>query len=106
MGDGRMVVTPLGFLAGLGAFDYWVGYAIGRPTAPDDHSSHGATNWTDYFKVNTDHKVIGVQYVCTTMVFFVIGGLLAMFFRAELARPGTQFIDPQTFNGFVSVHAG
>jgi cytochrome c oxidase subunit 1 len=102
----EMVTCPLGFLAGLGAFDYWIRYAIGRPTEVDDHSSHGAKRWTDYFKINTDHKVIGVQYVATTMIFFVIGGLLAMFFRAELARPGTQFIDPQTFNGFVSVHAG
>jgi cytochrome c oxidase subunit 1 len=28
-----------------------------------------------------------------------------MIFRAELAKPGTQFVDPQTFNGLISVHA-
>jgi cytochrome c oxidase subunit I len=102
----EMIACPLGFLGGIGAFDYWTRYALGKPTIPDDHSSHGAKSWRDYFKVNTDHKVIGVQYVVTTMCFFVIAGLLAMLFRAELARPGDQFIDPQTFNGFVSVHAG
>src|SRR5204862_5983442 len=59
----------------------------------------------DYFRVNTDHKVIGVQYLVTTFVFFVIGGLMAMFFRAELAQPGLQFVDSQTFNGLVSLHA-
>ena len=34
----RATMAPLGFLSGLGAFDYWVSYAIGRPTQPEDHS--------------------------------------------------------------------
>ena len=100
-----LVCGPIGFLAGIGCFDYWVYYALGRPTRPEDHSGHGAKTWRDYFRVNTDHKVIGVQYLVTTMIFFVIGGMLAMLVRAELARPGIQFFDPQTFNGLFSVHA-
>ena len=55
--------------------------------------------------MNTDHKVIGIQYLVTTFFFFTIAGLMAMLFRAELAQPGLQFVDPQTFNGLVSVHA-
>jgi cytochrome c oxidase subunit 1 len=102
---GGMVCAPIFFLGGIGAFDYWLYYLSGRPTRPEDHSGHGAHSWRDYFRVNTDHKVIGVQYLVTTFVFFVIGGLMAMFFRAELARPGLQFVDSQTFNGLVSVHA-
>ncbi len=102
---GALTTAPVGFLAGLGTFDYWTAYAIGRPTRPDDHRHHGAKSWRDYFKVNTDHKVIGMQYLCTTFAFFVLGGLMAMLFRAELARPGTQYVDGQTFNGLVSVHA-
>ena len=42
--------------------------------------------------------MIGVEYLVTTMAFFVIGGFLAMLFRAELARPGDQYFNPQTFN--------
>jgi len=102
---GLLVCGPIGFLAGIGCFDYWVYYALGRPTRPEDHSGHGARTWKDYFRVNTDHKVIGVQYLVTTMVFFIIGGMLALLVRAELARPGIQFFDPQTFNGLFSVHA-
>ena len=71
---GGLVAAPIGFLLGLGAFDYWLYYISGRPTVPEDHSSHGAYSWRDYFRINTDHKVIGVQYVATTIVFFVIGG--------------------------------
>jgi cytochrome c oxidase subunit I len=100
-----LTAAPIGYLAGIGCFDYWLYYISGRPTREEDHSGHGAHNWRDYFRVNTDHKVIGVQYVTTTIFFFVVGGLLAMIFRAELARPGMQFVDPQTFNGLVSVHA-
>jgi cytochrome c oxidase subunit I len=100
-----LVAAPLGFLSGIGTFDYWTYYALGHPTRPEDHSSHGARSWRDYFRVNTDHKVIGVQYLVTTVIFFLIGGLLAMLMRAELARPGMQFFDTQTFNGLFSVHA-
>jgi cytochrome c oxidase subunit 1 len=101
----QLVTAPLGFLVGIGGFDYWARYAIGRPTVPDDHTGHGANSWRDYFRVNTDHKVIGVQYVVTTIVFFCIGGLLAMLFRAELAQPGDQYFNPQTFNVLISEHA-
>jgi hypothetical protein len=30
----ELVMVPLGFLAGLGGFDYWLYYASGRPTRP------------------------------------------------------------------------
>ena len=100
-----MVTAPIGFLLGLGTFDYWLYWVSGRATLVDDHANHGAYRWTDYFKVNTDHKVIGVQYLVTTVFFFIVGGFLAMLFRAELAQPGMQFFDTQTFNGLVSAHA-
>src|SRR3954466_15176202 len=101
----ELVATPTGFLVGLGGFDYWARYASGRPTIPEDHSGHGAQSWRDYFRINTDHKVIGVQYVVTTVFFFLAGGLMAMIFRPELAKPGMQFLDNQEYNGLISVHA-
>ncbi len=100
-----LVSAPIGFLAGIGAFDYWTYYALGYPTRAEDHTGHGAQSWRDYFRVNTDHKVIGVQYLVTTVFFFLAGGMLALLVRAELAKPGTQYFDQQTFNGLFSVHA-
>jgi cytochrome c oxidase subunit I len=99
------ITAPLGFLIGIGCFDYWFRWATGAPTRPEDHSDHGADSWRDYLRFNTDHKVIGIQYVCTTFVFFFIGGLLAMLIRAELAQPGTQIVDAGTFNSLFSTHA-
>ena len=49
--------------------------------------------------------MIGVQYTVTVFIFLIIGGFMAMLFRAELAEPGLQFVDGQTFNGLVSMHA-
>jgi cytochrome c oxidase subunit I len=109
--DGESVLTigliavPFFFLVGLGCFDYWFYWAAGRPTRPEDHSGHGAYSWRDYFRPNTDHKVIGIQYVVTSFFFLFVGGLLAMLMRAELAAPGRQFVDANTFNGLFSVHA-
>jgi cytochrome c oxidase subunit I len=100
-----LLAVPLFFLVGRGCFDYWFYWAAGRPTRPEDHSGHGAHSWKDYFRVNTDHKVIGVQYVVTSFFFLFVGGLLAMLMRAELAAPGRQFVDANTFNGLFSVHA-
>ena len=100
-----LVVFPLGFLGGIGGFDYWLHYMSGKPTRPDLHEGHGAKSWKDYFRINPDHKVIGIQYLCTVLFFFVVGGFFAMLFRAELAKPGDQYFNPQTFNVLISNHA-
>jgi len=96
----------IGFTVGIGCFDYWWGYLTGRPDwVEEDHSAHGAYSWRDYFKVNTDHKVIGIQYLVLTFIFFIIGGALAEGVRAELAQPGAQYVSPSMYNGLFSAHA-
>jgi cytochrome c oxidase subunit I len=100
-----LIVAPLAFLVGIGGFDYWGKWMIGAPTEPEDHSGHGARSWRDYFRVNTDHKVIGIQYTVTAFFFFLVAGGLAEVMRVELAQPGQQVVDSNAFNGFFSVHA-
>lgn len=95
----------LGFLAGIGCFDWWTQYVMGRRLPEDDHSMHGAHSWRDYLRFNTDHKVIGVQYIFAVFFFFVVGGLFALLVRAELAEPGQSVGDAETYNGLFSVHA-
>lgn len=60
--------------------------------------------WRRYFKWNTDHKVIGVQYLVTTFIFFLIGGVLAMMMRAELAQPGKDILDGAQYNAVMTNH--
>jgi cytochrome c oxidase subunit 1 len=101
-----LITVPIAFLYGIGCLDYWLYWLSGKPTKVDDHADHGARRWQDYFHFNTDHKVIGIQYIVTTFFFFFVSGLLAMLFRLELLEPGMQFVDAQTFNGLFSAHAG
>ncbi len=53
---------------------------------------------------STDHKVIGHLYMITAMVFFFIGGIMALVIRAELAQPGRQFISNEQFNQMFTMH--
>ena len=93
------------FLIGIGCFDWWWKWMTGRRVDYEDHSMHGAQSWRDYFKVNTDHKVIGTQYLVIVFFFFVIGGIFAELVRTELATPGQTIGNQQTYNGLFSVHA-
>ncbi len=95
----------IGFVFGIGCFDYWGRWILGRKVDPEDHSFHGAYSWKDYFKVNTDHKVIGIQYLVAILFFLLVGGAFALALRAELATAGETLGDGQAFNGLFSVHA-
>ena len=44
----------------------------------------------------TDHKKIGVMYIVTSFAFFMLGGVLALGIRTELAGPGLQSVDQAT----------
>ena len=48
--------------------------------------------------------MIGIQYLAFAFVFFMIGGLLAMLIRGELATPGTQFVGGSTYNQLFTLH--
>jgi cytochrome c oxidase subunit 1 len=53
---------------------------------------------------STDHKTIGYMYLITTFGWFLIGGLLALFLRAELSRPGMQFLSNEQYNQIFTMH--
>jgi cytochrome c oxidase subunit I len=66
--------------------------------------SHGQ-NWREYFSFSTDHKVIGIQYLVTSFVFYLIGGVLAELVRTELATPQVDFVSRETYNSLFTIHA-
>ncbi len=51
-----------------------------------------------------NHSVIGLRFIVTSLVFFVIGGLLSMLIRAQLAIPGNPFLDHDTYNQIFTMH--
>jgi len=52
----------------------------------------------------TDHKTIGTLYLSTSFAFFMVGGILALALRAELARPGLQILSNEQFNQAFTMH--
>ncbi|MET9463900.1 cytochrome c oxidase subunit I [Streptomyces sp. NPDC006544] len=52
----------------------------------------------------TDHKRIGHLYLIASFGFFVVGGVLALLLRAELARPGMQIVSNEQYNQIFTLH--
>ena len=52
----------------------------------------------------TNHKDIGTLYLLFSFAMLMIGGLLALCIRAELFQPGLQFVNPELFNQFTTMH--
>ena len=51
-----------------------------------------------------DHKKIGIMYIVAGFVFFLLGGIMALFIRLELAQPGRPIMSPDTYNQLFSMH--
>ncbi|MFD3680033.1 cytochrome c oxidase subunit I [Streptomyces sp. NPDC058613] len=52
----------------------------------------------------TDHKKIGHLYLIASFGFFIIGGVLALLLRAEVARPGMQIMSSEQYNQIFTLH--
>ena len=68
------------------------------------HAHPEAWKWYHYFTFNVDHKVIGIQYLVTAFIFYIIGGLMAVAMRAELATADPDVLDPDLYNAFLTNH--
>ncbi len=51
-----------------------------------------------------DHKEIGRRYIVTALGFLVLGGIMALFMRLQLARPGNAMIGAERYNQLFSMH--
>lgn len=58
--------------------------------------------WKRLAAVN--HTTIGKRFIVTSLVFFLIGGLLAMLIRAQLATSGNAFLDHELYNQIFTMH--
>src|SRR4051795_11445900 len=52
----------------------------------------------------TNHKDIAIRYIVTAFIFFGLAGILALLMRIQLAFPEFQFIGPDLYNQFFTVH--
>jgi cytochrome c oxidase subunit I len=76
-------------------------------TAPPEVVMHGLKapprGWLVWL-TTTDHKKIGILYLFATFLFFILGGVEALIMRLQLAQPSGTLVDPETYNGLVTIH--
>ncbi len=64
-----------------------------------------ATGIAKYLAWSIDHKVIGIQYMVTSFLFFLIGGSLAWLIRIELLTPEASLMaNGNAYNTLFTMH--
>ena len=54
---------------------------------------------------STDHKTIGYMYLIASVLFFLLGGVMALIIRAELFEPGMQIVPTkEQYNQLFTMH--
>ncbi len=51
-----------------------------------------------------DHKRLGLMYVVSALVFFVVAGIMASVIRLQLAVPNNHVVGPDTYNRLFTMH--
>jgi cytochrome c oxidase subunit 1 len=87
------------WLLGIGMWGTWGREWFGLRTYQRD-----LPGWQRYFTFNTDHKVIGIQYLVTFVVVFLLAGVLALLMRLELAQSGNQLLGHGNYNSTMGLH--
>lgn len=54
--------------------------------------------------MSVDHKVIGRRYIVTAFVFLLLGGILAVLMRVQLAGPEKTFLSADKYNQIFTMH--
>ncbi len=83
------------------------GVEVGSPAVETsrrtEQAASGRPSWAEWL-TTTDHKKIGTMYLVTAFAFFIVGGVMALLMRAELARPGLQIMSNEQFNQAFTKH--
>jgi cytochrome c oxidase subunit I len=61
------------------------------------------TGWLSWL-TTTDHKRIGVLYLSSALVFFMLGGVEALLMRAQLSKPNNTLVTPHVYDGLLTMH--
>jgi cytochrome c oxidase subunit I len=92
---------------------------VGTFSAGHDHAHAGPQSFIRKYIFSTDHKIIGIQFLIMSLLFLMIGGLLAMMMRWQLGMPGKALpggglfpdtmvaegvILPEFYNSLVTMH--
>jgi cytochrome c oxidase subunit I len=71
-----------------------------KPKSYDDTFFKPISLWL----TTTDHKLIGIMYMTTGILSFVIGGVFALIMRIQLSQPNETVLSADTYNQLLSAH--
>jgi cytochrome c oxidase subunit 1 len=77
--------------------------AGGAPVAVDSERGAAVERGLAWLAA-TDHKKTAAKIAVASLFFFLLSGLLALTMRAELARPGLQFVSDHTYDELFTMH--
>ncbi|HVE68717.1 MAG TPA: cytochrome c oxidase subunit I [Solirubrobacteraceae bacterium] len=77
--------------------------ATPRPQIVAHEAKPEPSGWTSWF-TTVDHKRIGILYMVTAFVFFLVGGTEALLMRLQLGAPENNFLEPATYNSLLTMH--
>ncbi len=66
----------------------------------DEHGPTGILKWL----TSTDHKVIGLSYMITSIVMFYLAGIMALLMRIQLTSPHSSFLTFGQYNELFTMH--
>ena len=78
-------------------------YVAPIPQVSAHRAEREASGWTSWF-TTTDHKKIGIMYMVTTFVFFLLGGVEALMIRLQLGAPNNTLVTPVVYNQLFTMH--
>ncbi len=74
------------------------------PEAPstlgDIKEYRGLLSWV----MSVDHKQIGLMYIGTSLLFFILAVSMAIVMRTQLIVPNNHLVDPRTYNQLFTMH--
>ncbi len=85
-----------------------------NPTGVADHGHDGPKGFWQTYVFSTDHKVIGVQFLISSILWGLVGGYMAMIVRTQIAWPGADVanlwfgdgqMNGQQYNAAFTMHA-
>jgi cytochrome c oxidase subunit 1 len=92
----------LTYLIALGVFNYWARWAVG--SKPKEEQEPRERGWMRYFNVDTNHKVIGVQYFVTGLFFLPYAVTLQLIGRTHMADPKLGILGNMAYESVISDH--
>ena len=96
-----VLVTAIGLALGLVLLGVmYVFYA----RSPNTFTIENFWSYLKPWLTTTDHKEVGILYFLYGFIFFLVGGILALLFRIQLALPENTFLTETEYNSFFTLH--